>query len=762
MQGKKIYTFLLLMVGLINSLSAQVQISGVIKDESTGLVLEGATIADRAALSATTSNEKGFFSLTTLADTLEVRFIGFSPVKISNLVDGGFYEIALRSDNLLPAVIVRSNPQMSLRSGEAVSLLQKRDLGRLQQLNPQQIFNQIPGLFMQSGTLNTNRITIRGIGNRSSFGTAKIRAYLDEIPLTSGVGETTIEDIDLSLIDEIEVYKGPTAGNYGAALGGMIHLKTAQPEYDQTQVGLQYEIGDFGRSRQVIQSQHSSTEDQLLLQLNYNRTHSDGYRDNNEYDREGFTAIGKIGAGDRHRSTVLVNYTDVKAFIPSSINYTDYTENPQKAAFTWAQIKGFEDYERLLAGLSHTYDWWRNRKGKVLSSTLSLFGSYRDNYESRPFNILRETNWATGYRFTVDYRKGRQRRQPNAQIGVEFFSESYQWTTNVTNLGVMGTLLSDNDEDRRYLNLFAMTDWPLSPSLTLKAGLNYNTTKYTLQDFFPDDGQDISGDYQFDEVLSPRLSLSYSVQPGWELFATMSHGFSMPTLEETLTPDGSRNPNIQPEKGWNYEIGSKGNYINGRLHYDLALYSMHIRDLLVARRTDLDQFIGINAGKTVHNGLEASLRYQWIEGPFQLTSQLSYQFSDYRFEEFIDDEQDYSGNELTGQPPHRFSAWLEASAAIGFYGNLSLEYVDAFPMRDDNSIYSDAYSVAFAKIGFRKRLFDTLNLDTYFGVNNITDEHYASMILVNASSFGGAAPRYYYPGRPRNFYSGIKISYYLP
>jgi iron complex outermembrane receptor protein len=38
------------------------------------------------------------------------------------------------------------------------------------------------------------------------------------------------------------------------------------------------------------------------------------------------------------------------------------------------------------------------------------------------------------------------------------------------------------------------------------------------------------------------------------------------------------------------------------------------------------------------------------------------------------------------------------------------------------------------------------------GVQNIFDVHYASMLAVNAPSFGGRAPRYYYPGNPRNFY----------
>jgi iron complex outermembrane receptor protein len=54
---------------------------------------------------------------------------------------------------------------------------------------------------MQQGALNTNRITIRGIGSRQ-FGTTKIKAYFDGIPLTTGDGETTLDDLDLASIEK--------------------------------------------------------------------------------------------------------------------------------------------------------------------------------------------------------------------------------------------------------------------------------------------------------------------------------------------------------------------------------------------------------------------------------------------------------------------------------------------------------------------------------------------------------------------------------
>ena len=87
---------------------------------------------------------------------------------------------------------------------------------------------------MHSGTYSTNRITIRGIGSRSLFSTNKIRAYFNDIPLTTGDGETVLEDIDPAFIERAEILKGPTSSLYGAGLGGTVNLKGSKAPLDRT------------------------------------------------------------------------------------------------------------------------------------------------------------------------------------------------------------------------------------------------------------------------------------------------------------------------------------------------------------------------------------------------------------------------------------------------------------------------------------------------------------------------------------------------
>lgn len=618
--------------------------------------------------------------------------------------------------------------------------------------------NTTPGVHIHSGALNTNRITIRGIGNRSPFSTTKLRAYLDEIPLTSGVGETTIEDIDMDMLDYITIVKGPNTSNYGSGLGGSIIMKTDHNTKDYASTA--FEAGSYGYYR--TSNAINLTTQKATFRANYNFTHHDGYRDNNEYNRHNFSLLNKTDYSDKGKLTFLLNYTDLKAFIPSSLNEEDYLNEPSKAAFTWNKVKGFEDYNKIQIGASHNYEWNSN-----LSNTSSIFGTFFDSYESRPFNILSENSTALGARTRFNYNFDLFRKNHLFNFGAEYFNEKYDWQTYKTIDGILGEHLSDNIETRQYFNIFSELDLELYENLTLETGINFNSTRYNLQDFFFLDSTDISGKYKFNLMVSPRIGINYYWSgPGLSFFANVSHGFSPPSLEETLTPDGAINPNIRPEQGWNYEIGSRGNLYNG-FKYSVSFYYMDVKDLLVAKRLELDQYIGINAGRTSHLGLELDLNYShrfenWTLDPF-----LNYNFAHYTFNEFIDEDNDYSGNELTGNIPHKINSGIKIDSKIGLYGNVIYQFVDRMPMRDDNSIYSDSYQTVDMKIGFEKWFKKSRNnkkqefqLDVYAGIKNLANEKYASQILINAGSFGGNAPRYYYPGLPRNYYAGVSLKYH--
>ncbi|WP_241664744.1 TonB-dependent receptor family protein [Seonamhaeicola maritimus] len=665
----------------------------------------------------------------------------------------------------LNEVIINSNHiAKKLKNATAsINIISSQDIERSNNININTVLNKTPGVFMQSGALNTNRITIRGIGSRNLFGTSKIRAYFKDIPLTNGSGETNIEDFELGTISRLEIIKGAVSSVYGAGLGGTIHLIPEQGDFSKQQIANQLSIGSFGLVKNLSSLNLSSKKSSL--KAIYSTTQSDGYRDNNEYNRKTFTLNSSHFIGDKDELAFLASFIDLKAFIPSSLNETNYLNNPTSAAFTWNQAKGFEDSKRGILGLSWNHDY----NSKIKQST-SIFTSYRKGYEPRPFNILSEKTIAVGIRSRLIGQNKIFNKPLNWTLGGELFKDTYKYST-YENLyqdfppetgSAKGNRLSDFKEKRNYYNAFFETNYNISSKTILSIGLNLNETSYTLKDRFPvsESNPDQSGDFKFKTILSPKFGVSHELAKNINAFSSLSHGFSPISLEETLLPDGQINTSLKPETGWNFEFGTRGSIIQNKLQFNVSIYRLNIKNLLVSRRIEQDQYIGINAGKTQHDGIEMGLDYQLISNKsFHVSTVVNYSINDYKFKTFIDESNDYSGNDLTGVPSQIFNGIIDFYSSIGIYGNINFQHVGEMPITDSNNLYSDSYSLTNLKIGFKRNLFSRLNYNLFLGLNNIFDKHYASQILINASGFGGNAPRYYYPGNPVNYYTGINLDY---
>jgi iron complex outermembrane receptor protein len=618
---------------------------------------------------------------------------------------------------------------------------------------------------MQSGALNTNRITIRGIGSRNLFGTAKIRAYFKDIPLTNGSGETSIEDFELGAISKFEIRKGAGSVAYGAGLGGTIHMTPKHAAFNKTEFLGELTTGSFGLIKSIARINHGSTKQDISAI--YSNTESDGFRENNNYNRQTFTASSNHYVNKNNQLSFLVSYVDLKAFIPSSLNETDFLNNPESAAFAWKNAQGHEDTQRGLLGIS----WQHNYSNKTQHIT-SVFSSTRVSYEARPFNILEENTLAFGIRTRLLSTLELLEKTLDYTVGFEIFNDQYKYQT-YQNLyqefppgtgSIKGNQLSDFKEHRFYYNLFIDSNYNVSEKTTFSFGLNLNQTFFDLEDRFPStpDNPDQSGDYQFNTMISPKFGISHLISNNITIYSNVSHGFSPISLEETLLPNGQINNDIKPETGWNYELGTRGTTLHNKLDFNASIFRLDVKNLLVPRRTDSDEFIGINAGKTQHDGLELHANYRWLDHKtLSISSFLSYTLNHFKFKEFIDDTNDFSGNDLTGVPSNVFNLGFIFNSETGIYGNINYQYVGRIPITDSNDLYSDRYNLTNCKIGFQKNLNKNLKFNIFFGINNIFDETYASQLLINASGFGGNAPRYYYPGNPINFFGGFNLNYTL-
>lgn len=728
--------------------SAQLTITGKVTDKQSGQPIPYALVS--SGVIRTFTGQNGDFQIAANSDDSLLHVVAsfYQAKKIQiQTTDKLLIELVPEEQNIEAVTVTAMRIESRLlNSTGPISLITGSQLSRNSAIAIEPALNQVPGLYMHSGSLNTNRITIRGIGSRTPYGTSKIKAYLDDIPLTSGDGETTLEDISLLAISQVEVIRGPASGIYGSGLGGAILLKTA-PGNEALKVQANFMSGSYNTHKQGISVSSNREKSSHLLVTDF--LYSDGYRENNRYNRSNLFSYNRFEIGENSQLSVLFDFVDLKAYIPSSIDYQMYMNTPQRAAANWAGIKGNEDVRKIRGAAT-----FRHKLSEKSGFSLTGLLAHSTNLELRPFNLLREESMTGSTRFSFSY------KSENFEwiTGTELFVEKYDWATYRNQEAKPENRLSDNMEVRIWNNLFSLAKWNPTPQLTIEPGLNLNFTQYNYTDRFVTDG-DESGIRAFPLLLSPRLGANWQTSGRNALYAMISHGFSAPSLQETLQPDGQVNPEIKPETGWNFEVGTRGKLMNDKLFYDVSLYRMLIRNLLVARRTGEDAFVGVNAGKTTHNGIEMDVRYF---GSYRRKIHWNLftngTFAFYKFEEFTDLDRDYSGNKLTGVPPVILNSGLEVRTNKGWSSFLNFRHSGKLPLNDANTLYSDAYQIVNWRIGKSLRL---LNLDWKIngGINNLFNTHYASMYLINAPSFGTTPPRYYYPGLPRNYYVTVQIAF---
>src|SRR5690606_2475321 len=198
-----------------------------------------------------------------------------------------------------------------LNAPVSISILSQQEILSNNSVEVSWVLNKAPGVFMQSGSINTNRISIRGLGARTPYGTNRIRGFYGNIPLTSGDSETTIEDLDLEQISQIEIIKGPMSSIYGAGLGGAILL---HPKMNKTK-GFEFQFSTLVGSFELLKNnaQLSWTGEKSSINYAYYRVQMDGYSENSDYFREGHTHSGIAFRNEKHQVSYLFHQSYLKS-----------------------------------------------------------------------------------------------------------------------------------------------------------------------------------------------------------------------------------------------------------------------------------------------------------------------------------------------------------------------------------------------------------------------------------------------------------------
>jgi iron complex outermembrane receptor protein len=763
------YRYFILSIGLVfcflQSQAKTQPIKGHIYDSQTRQPLADVAILNSSKQQLTISDGKGYFELNPnqQQDMIIAILPGYKTQYIKLNPNENDLNVQLDVDGLsLNEVRVAgyNGHKTSKETAGSVALVTSKDINRGNAVSFQSAFNAIPGVRMDQSTLSEARISIRGNGVRASYGIRNIKIYVNEIPVTEADGTTRIEALDVNSIGRAEVIKGPASSIYGAGTGGVINFQLQRSPYQEQSLEASGLIGANGLHR--LATTYRSGGDKLNSYVSYGWQEYDGYREHSNDMRRFLTGNFQLFPSDKRIITLLLNRTTQHSQIPGSLTEDQLAANPLQAnpSNLDKAAARYQTWTRI--GLGQQY-----RFSDQFSNTTSMFTYFYDLDHPLPYAYLRNFYQSYGGRTRFSYDPGFSSFPTRFTIGAEFNEGLTKGTQYVNNHGVEGAINANIDYQNTQYSLFYQSETALSTKTTLILGISYNSLRYDVKDYTKPNQ---SGIKKFNPQATPRIALSHTFGQALSLHASVSSGFSPPSGSEIKNVDGSINPNLQAEKGVNYELNAKGNLLKSRLEYDLAVFKLDMKGELIGQSIQQGITIYNNAGKTSHNGAELAISYQILKADDQhevvsLRPFASVTYSDFKFKDYktLNAQNQvtasFDGNRLTGIAPWVYNLGIDLETKTGLYFYGSYFYSDRLPLNDANSAYNPAYQVANAKMGYKKQLIKCLEMNLYAGLDNILNKSYSSIVSLNAVGFGGAKPAYFNPSSKRNGYSGLNVKY---
>lgn len=432
---------------------------------------------------------------------------------------------------------------------------------------------QVPGLFTTSrGVIgygvssgSAGGMSLRGIGGSP---TTALLVLIDGHPQYMGLmGHPIADAYQTMMADKVEVLRGPSSVLYGSnAMGGVINIVTRKSKEDGIKNNIRIGYGSYNTL--ITEGSSSIRKGKLnaIVTASYNRT--DGHRENIDFDQYGgYTKLG-YDFNESWRAFADLNITHFNASNPGTIS-TPILDNDSKITRGMSSFSLENTHKNSSGALKLFYNWGRHKinegyqaEGKPLD--------YRFNAKDMMFGI-------TWYQ-SVSLFEGNH-------ITAGFDYQSFggkAWNYFVTNKNEES--LSDKSENELagYIDI----RHTFGDFLTVNTGVRIDHHSHTGTEYIPQGG------------ISALLPNNMNIK------AIVSKGFRNPTIRE-LYMFRPANPDLLPERLWNYELSFSQTILNNRLAYGANFFYINGDNIIQTIPVD-GRPLNVNTGNIENWGVEVN------------------------------------------------------------------------------------------------------------------------------------------------------------
>jgi iron complex outermembrane receptor protein len=591
-----------------------------------------------------------------------------------------------------------------------------------------------PGVFVQSRFgAEEARVSIRGSGLQRTFHGRGLRVLQDGVPINLADGGFDMQSLEPLAARYIEVYRGANALEYGAAtLGGAINF-VSPTGHDLGATQARLELGSFGYQRS--QASLGAAGARLDGVMSLSGFVQDGFRDNAE--QATYRAFGNLGwrASDALESRLYLAHVHTRSALPGALTFAQFAADPAQANPGSVALDQRRDFE--LSRLSGVLAWQPSD-----SQRLQFSAFYSDKQLDHPiFQVLLQDSRDRG----VDLRwrmESTLAGQPNVLVAGLGYSRGDTRDDRFQNLGGRrGNRTAQSDQLAENRELFIENQWQFAERFTLATGVQALRASRDFSDLFRAGGVNRSFATRY-SGSSPKLGLRFAASARTTLFGNLSDSREPPSFGELAGGPGITQ--VDQQRGRTLELGLR--HRSETLQIDAAAYRARLRDELLALNDAAGNPLGtINAERTLHQGLEFGLAWQFVEA---LRVDASYLYNDFRFQS----DAVYGDNDLAGVPPQLLRAQLRWAPSARFSLTPGIEWSPQRSFIDHaNTLAAPGYTVLHLRAGLALGASWQLFAD----LRNVTDRRYVASTGVVADARGRDGA-YLLPGDGRGVFVGLQ------